>query len=126
MTSGLVRWPRIRPVAGAAALLTLLGAGAWFFFFRHSGENSGSGYAPALLTQAEGDLLYTFFIPTGGEELFDTKADPGRLENLSRSRPADTARLRRLLTERLGIADLEDLRKNNRVVEALRNTTYLR
>ena len=116
----------IRPLAGAAVLLALLGAGGFLLFLRGSGDGPDPGYPPSLLTQADGDLLYTFFVPTGGEELFDTKADPDHLTNLARSRPADTARLRRLLTKRLGLGDIEDLRKDNVAVEALRRGTYTR
>lgn len=116
-TSGSTRRPLF--IAGAALAILLAGGAVWYFAIRTEEKPM-----PSILTYQEGDLLYSFHVPTGSEELYDLKADPARHENLARPRKADTDRLRQLLTKKLGIEDLEELR-NGKVIDALKAHGYM-
>ena len=107
-------------IGGAVLALLLIGGGIWFFFLR----SEEKGPLPTLLTYQEGDLLYSFHVPTGSEELYNLKIDPSRRDNLAVTRAEDAARLRQLLTKKLGVKDLEELRKG-KVIDALTTLGYL-
>jgi hypothetical protein len=107
-------------IGGAVLALLLMGGGLWFFFLRSEEKKP----LPPLLTYQEGALLYSFHVPTGSEELYDLEADPSRRDNLAVKRAEDTARLRQLLTKKLGVKDLEDLRKG-KVIDALTGLGYM-
>ena len=83
---------------------------------------------PHVLTIEEGDLLYTYHMLSGTEALFDVQEDPNLLRNLCRVRPVDAVALRRELSTRFGVVDLQELREKSRdpLLERLQSLGYLR
>lgn len=62
-----------------------------------------SGHTPHAAVRL-GDLKLLHFFEDGSDRLFDLADDPGERRDLAERRPQDTARLARLLSERLALA----------------------
>jgi hypothetical protein len=73
---------------------------------------------PTLLVKTDGNLRYTYHVPTGHEALYDVAADPKMLENLAAKRPDDLARLREEMRANIGVGTLEEIRIKQREVAA--------
>lgn len=69
------------------------------------------GTIPPVVHHEEDGLVLSYHVMTGTFGLFDARNDPAKLKNLAKSRPADVERLRAALTKKLGLKDLEELRR---------------
>jgi hypothetical protein len=80
----------------------------------------------SVLEYRQGDLLYTFHIPTGTEALFDVVKDPDCLQNILPGNREDAAAARKQLEQEIGVDSLEELRdENNPVLKSLRGLGYI-
>lgn len=80
----------------------------------------------SVLEYRDGDLLYTYHLPTGTEALFDLSKDPDCLTNLMPKNKAQGEHVRRQLEKKLKVKSLEDLRdENNPVLQSLKGLGYI-
>ena len=66
--------------------------------------------ADGVLTYDAGGYRYTYHVVTGDESLFDLRADPRELHDLSRMQPSLARELRRALESKLDVDALGSLR----------------
>ncbi|MGC6486844.1 MAG: sulfatase [Planctomycetota bacterium] len=89
---------------GTSVASTLRGRGPsphpLFFHSPHYWGVTGPGIEPYSAVR-DGDLKLIWFYDRGAAELYDVEADVGEQEDLAGRRPADVARLRRMLREQL-------------------------
>jgi hypothetical protein len=91
-----------------------------------SAEPAVAGRADSVLTIDADGYRYTYQVVTGDESLFDLRADPHELHDLSRSRRALTLELRRALETKLHVDSLETLRTGKAdTIRTLKSLGYL-
>jgi hypothetical protein len=91
-----------------------------------TGARGSPTAAAAVLTYDAGDYRYTYHVITGDESVFDLRADPRELHDLSKSRPALARELRRALEAKMHVDDLETLRDGHADrIRTLKSLGYL-
>ncbi len=91
-----------------------------------SREGARLDHDTGVLEYRDGDLLYTFHIPTGTEALFDLDRDPCCLDNILPENRDLAAFARRRLERAFHVQSLEDLRdQGDPVLRSLRGLGYL-
>src|SRR2546428_313603 len=95
-------------IAAALAILAAA-AGAALAVWRDSAREARP--MPTVLVEEQAGFRYEYHVPSGGETLYDLARDPDRLVNVMSAYPEQAAACRRELTRRLGVADLEELRR---------------
>lgn len=112
----------------AVALLGAVAVAGAFLALRSEPDVAAvpnSGAALQVTIERDG-LVYEFSALSGTEYLWDAAADPASRVNLVPVRAADARRLRALLSEQLGVTDLEVLHAPYRATaESLRSMGYL-
>lgn len=80
----------------------------------------------AVLTYDDDGFRYTYHVLTGDESLFDFRADPRELHDLSKNRPELTLKLRHALESKLHVDRLDALQRDKGdAIRTLRSLGYL-